>query len=72
MHIVKNSPISEAEQRRRKEAVDYARGSVGLEGFKISKAEEEHTQRFINGEIDLADFVKARGAGPGTGEDGRR
>ena len=50
--------ISEQERERRKEAVDYARASVGLEGFKIGEAAEQHAHRFINGEIDLAAFVE--------------
>jgi hypothetical protein len=52
------SPISEAERQRRKEAVVYARASVGLEGFVLSAADEAHAERFINGEIDLAEFVR--------------
>ncbi len=52
--------ISEAERRKRQEAVSYARASVGLEGFKPSQADEEHAARFIAGEIDLAEFVAPR------------
>jgi hypothetical protein len=52
--------ISDTERRRRQEAVNYARSSVGLEGFKISEAEEQHARRFVNGEIELAEFVKGR------------
>jgi len=37
--------------------MEYARASVGLEGFKLSKADEAHFQRHINGEIDMAEFV---------------
>ncbi|MCA7959290.1 antitoxin VbhA family protein [Burkholderia multivorans] len=40
--------------------MNYARSSVGLEGFKISEAEEQHARRFVNGEIELAEFVKGR------------
>ncbi|MBY4796708.1 chromosome segregation protein ParM [Burkholderia multivorans] len=54
------SAISDTERRRREEAVNYARSSVGLEGFKISEAEEQHARRFVNGEIELAEFVKGR------------
>jgi len=50
--------MSAAERKRRQEAVNYARASVGLEGFKLSEADEKHAQRFINGEIELAEFVK--------------
>ena len=55
--------ISPAERKRREEAVNYARASVSLEGFKIGKAEEEHARRFINGEIDMPEFLKGRGNG---------
>ena len=55
--------ISSAERKRREEAVNYARASVSLEGFKIGKAEEEHARRFINGEIDMPEFLKGRGNG---------
>lgn len=58
-----NSPtqqITDDERRRRQAACDYARASVGLEGFKLSQAEEEHAARFIAGEIDLTEFVAPR------------
>ena len=51
------APITEAERRKRQEAVNFARASVGLEGFKISEEVERQTARFIAGEIDLAEFV---------------
>ncbi|MFG1298006.1 antitoxin VbhA family protein [Xanthobacter sp. V13C-7B] len=54
------SAISEEERRRRQEAVNYATASVRLEGFVMSEEEERHAERFINGEIDLAEFVKVR------------
>lgn len=57
------SVISPAERKRREEAVNYARASVGLEGFKIGKAEEQHARRFINGEIDMPEFLKGRSNG---------
>ena len=56
--------ISSAERKRREEAVNYARASVSLEGFKIGKAEEQHARRFINGAIDMPEFLKGRGNGP--------
>lgn len=55
--------IGSAERKRREEAVNYARASVGLEGFKIDKAEEQHARRFINGEIDMPEFLKGRSNG---------
>ena len=53
-----NETISEDERRKRQEAVNYARASVGLEGFKPSEADEQRAARFVAGEIDLAEFVK--------------
>lgn len=50
-------PITEAERRKRQEAVNYARASVGLEGFKPSEADERRAARFVADEIDLAEFV---------------
>lgn len=49
--------ISEEERARRQAAVDTARASVGLEGFKISAAEEARAQCFIDGRLSLAEFV---------------
>lgn len=53
----KKPPISDEERRRREEACIYARASVGLEGFVLSAEAEAHAERYINGEIDLAEFV---------------
>jgi len=53
--------ITVAERRRREEAVNYARSSVGLEGFQLSKADEKRARRFVDGEIDLIEFVECRG-----------
>ncbi|MDR0781100.1 MAG: antitoxin VbhA family protein [Pseudomonadales bacterium] len=55
-----NHAISTAERLRREKAFAYARASVELEGFKLSAADEKHAQRFINGEIDLPEFVRIR------------
>ncbi len=43
--------ISAEERARRQEAVDYARGSVRLEGFVVPPAAEELYSRFVAGEI---------------------
>ena len=43
--------ISVEERARRKAAVDYARGSVRLEGFIVSPFAEELNRRYIDGEI---------------------
>ena len=50
--------ITDAERRKRQEAADFARASVGLEGFKPSDEAEAQMRRHINGEIDLAELVK--------------
>ena len=52
-------PITEAERRKRQAAADFARASVGLEGFKPSEEAEAQMRRHINGEIDLAELVKS-------------
>jgi len=57
-----NKTISDAERDRRVAAVSYARASVGLEGFLLSAADDAHAQRFIDGQIDLNEFVRPRGS----------
>jgi hypothetical protein len=52
--------ISDIERSRREAAVNYARASVGLEGFSLSEADEAHAQRFMTGEISLQEFVQPR------------
>ncbi|MBP8322196.1 antitoxin VbhA family protein [Pseudomonas aeruginosa] len=52
--------ISDAERGGRQSAVNYARASVGLEGFSLSEADEAHARRFIAGEISLQEFVQPR------------
>jgi hypothetical protein len=49
--------ITKEERARRIEAVNYARASVELEGFKSNPDADAHDQRFINGEISLAEYV---------------
>lgn len=53
-----SEPITDAERRKRQDAADFARASVGLEGFKPSEEAEAQVLRHINGEIDLAELVK--------------
>ncbi|WP_293038187.1 antitoxin VbhA family protein [Paraburkholderia sp.] len=50
--------ISDEERQRRLEAVRYACASVGLEGFWLSSEARAQMQRFIDGEISLADLVE--------------
>ena len=53
----KKPALSAAERQRRIEAANYARASMGLEGFTLSAEAEKHLLRHINGEIDMAEFV---------------
>jgi len=52
-----NDAMSSAELRRREDAVNFARSSVGLEGFNPSQAAETGARQFMKGHIELADFV---------------
>lgn len=45
--------LSAAERRRRRQAIDYARASVALEGFTLSEDVEQAFRRHVEGEIDL-------------------
>jgi antitoxin VbhA-like protein len=53
----KRVTISAEERARRKAAVDYARGSVRLEGFVVSPVAEEMNRRYIDGEITSAELT---------------
>ena len=46
----------------RQEAVDFARSSIELSGFSITKEHEAHAKRWIDGEIEWAEFVAAPNA----------
>ncbi|MEJ7139480.1 hypothetical protein [Amphibiibacter pelophylacis] len=59
-HSPANDAISPAESRRREAAVNFARSSLGLEGFKPSKAAETGARQFIKGDIQLTDFVQVK------------
>ena len=54
-----NDIISAVERQRRENAVNFARASVGLEGFKVTDEYAALTQRFINGEIEFAVLTQA-------------
>lgn len=51
--------ITEAERRKRQAAIDFARASVGLEGFKPSPECEALAVRYINGEIEISEAIAA-------------
>ena len=50
--------LSVADRQRREGAVAFARASVGLEGFMPSAEDEALARSFIDGEIELSDFVR--------------
>ena len=50
--------LSPDERRKREDAVRFANASVGLEGFKVSPEAEARAERFITGDIDLAEFLQ--------------
>lgn len=52
--------LSKMEIDKRRAAAEFAKANVGLEGFTVSEDEQAWTERFIQGEIDLAQFVKGR------------
>lgn len=47
------------EQRKRQQAVDFARASIGLEGLHLPPAAEQQAQLFVSGAIGLTEFVNA-------------
>ena len=51
--------IAAEERARRKAAVDYARGSVRLEGLVVSPFAEGLNRRYIDGEITRTEMTAA-------------
>jgi hypothetical protein len=51
--------ITPEERARRKAAVDYARGSVRLEGFVASPFAEDLNRRYVDGEITSKELTAA-------------
>lgn len=51
-------PITDEEHARRREAVNFARGSVRFEGIVLSAEAEVLAERFINGEITLEEHTR--------------
>lgn len=49
----------EEEHRRRKAAVDYARGSVRLEGFTVTPQAEAIYASYVAGALDEAGMMSA-------------
>lgn len=54
----KTATITEEERARRREAVNFARGSVRFEGIVLSAEAEALAERFINGEISLEEHTR--------------
>ena len=54
---LKEHQISESEQNKRKETVDFANASVNLSGFEVTEDMKRLGERYISGEIDLDEFV---------------
>lgn len=57
--FVSRPKISPEERLRRKEAVDYARGSVRLEGVILDVEIERINTRFIDGELTVKEHFEA-------------
>ena len=56
----KHPPKIRAQERaNRIAAVNYARGSVRLEGFILSEEVEEINRRFINGELSVDEHMES-------------
>ena len=51
--------ISDDERRRRQKAVDYARGSVRLEGFVLDDDINALNQRYVDGELTSEELTAA-------------
>jgi hypothetical protein len=51
--------VTKDEQARRQAAVDYARGSVRLEGFVVPPFAEKMKARYVAGEITRAELTAA-------------
>ncbi|MCW9710142.1 antitoxin VbhA family protein [Avibacterium sp. 21-586] len=48
--------ISETEKAKRREAVEYAKASVGLEGIILSDSLLKIADKFINGDLTIEEF----------------
>ncbi|MDG6896390.1 antitoxin VbhA family protein [Volucribacter amazonae] len=48
--------ISETEKAKRREAVEYAKASVSLEGITLSDSLLKIADKFVNGDLTLEEF----------------
>ncbi len=64
--------LDPAEQRRRRAAPNYARASVGLEGFRPDREAETLAQRYVDGELTIEETSLPRNwrVGDKTGNNG--
>ncbi len=51
--------ISDEERSQRRRGIAVARGSVRLEGFVISPGAEAIAERYIDGELDIDEYIAA-------------
>lgn len=50
--------ITDDEKEKRRQAVDFARASIGLEGFTITPEHAAQAERYVSGQIELAELLK--------------
>lgn len=51
--------LPEEQRLRRQAAIDFALANIGLSGFAPSEDARDQMRRFIDGEIDLDEFLNA-------------
>ena len=51
--------IDAVERQRRQDAADFALANIALEGFRPSAEHEASTRRFVDGEIELSEYLKS-------------
>jgi hypothetical protein len=56
--------LSATELLARRQAVDFARANVELEGFKVSPEDNALAERFAAGEFDLDEYLAMQGLKP--------
>lgn len=52
-------PITDAERRKRQEAVNFARASLFLSEFTPSPECEALAVRYVNGEIEISEVIES-------------
>ncbi|MDR1164165.1 MAG: antitoxin VbhA family protein [Candidatus Accumulibacter sp.] len=63
-----NAPVrpalSATELLARRQAVDFARANVELEGFKVSPEDNALAERYASGEFDFDEYLAMQGLEP--------